>query len=322
MSGIRASVVLAVAVAGCASAGSPEPGGDPGLGGDLDASIGTLPDGCTDLDLDTTCDATDVCPGFDDRVDADADSIPDGCDVCAGSDDRVDSDADTVPDGCDRCAGSDDRIDADADTVPDGCDECPGFDDRVDTNGNGVPDACDVQTRVIDLKQVGSNLWRGWHSSTGGHTSANDNTLTGLFTAATYNSYYVFPLAGFSPGMIQSVTLEIQLESYTGDASETFSVWDVTTPAATVENTETSTTIFSDLQSGAQYATATVTAAQLNSILSVPLSAQAVADVTAKLGQDFVLGIHLDTAPGWIRFGHTGADATPTVIRLRIQYLP
>jgi hypothetical protein len=302
MSGTRASIILAVALAGCAMAGKPEPGGDdPGLMGTIDASVPPPPDACPDLDLDTRCDVDDVCPGFDDRVDSDGDTVPDGCDICAGADDRVDSDADTVPDGCDRC---------------------PGADDRIDVNENGVPDACDVQTIVVDLKKVGSNLWRGWHSSSGGHTSANDNTLTGLYNGATYNSYFVFTLAGFSPSTIQSVTLELQLESYSGDGSETLSIWDVTTPASTVENTETNNVIFNDLQSGVRYATLTVTNAQLNSIVAIPLNAQAVADVTSKLGQDFVVGVHVDTPPGWVRFGHTGSDAAPTVNRLRIQYLP
>ena len=295
-------LVVGILTVGCASAGVPGPGDDdPGIGGGTDASVVVPADACPDLDLDTVCDADDVCPGFDDRLDADADSIPDGCDVCAAGDDRVDSDGDTIADACDAC---------------------PGADDRVDANMNGVPDACDVQTRVIDLKKVGTNLWRGWHSSAGGHMSNNDNTMTGLYNATTYNSYFVFSLAGFAPGTIQSVTLELQLENYTGDASETFSVWDVTTPASSVENTETSAAIFNDLQSGVRYATATATSAQLGSILSIPLSAQAIADVTAKLGQDFVVGVHLDTAPGWIRFGHTGNDATPTVNRLRIEYLP
>ncbi|MBL0046315.1 MAG: gliding motility-associated C-terminal domain-containing protein [Flavobacteriales bacterium] len=37
-----------------------------------------------DTDNDGVCDATDICPGFDDNVDTDSDGIPDGCDdICS-----------------------------------------------------------------------------------------------------------------------------------------------------------------------------------------------------------------------------------------------
>jgi hypothetical protein len=186
-----------------------------------------------------------------------------------------------------------------------------------------VADCSEVQTRTIDLKSVGGNLWRGWHASTGGHTSSNENTLTGVYSGATHNSYFVFSLAGLNATIVTAVTLQLQLELYSStDANETFSVWDVTAASSDVENVATSATIFNDLQSGNQYATAMATSAQLNQILSIPLGAQAVTDVKAKLGSDIVFGVHLDTAPGYIRFGHTGPDATPTVIRLVVNYLP
>ncbi len=82
-----------------------------------------------DGDGDGTCDAFDLCPGFDDAADDDGDDVADGCDVCEGSDDNLDADADGVPDGCDVCEGSDDNLDIDADGVPDGCDACIGVED-------------------------------------------------------------------------------------------------------------------------------------------------------------------------------------------------
>lgn len=36
---------------------------------------------CPDADGDGVCDASDICPGFDDNVDTDGDGIPDGCDT-------------------------------------------------------------------------------------------------------------------------------------------------------------------------------------------------------------------------------------------------
>jgi hypothetical protein len=234
-----------------------------------------------------------------------------------------DADNDGVCNGADKCAGFDDRIDTDLDTVADGCDKCAGEDDRIDANANMVPDCLETATRTVDLKAVNGNLWRGWHASNGGHLTDNDNTLTGEFSGATYNSYYVFALTGFVASKITSVTLEIQLEQYSsGDANETFSVWDVSAAGAAVEASGTNATIFNDLQSGVSYAVSTVTSAQVATILSIPLSAQAATDATAKVGNDFVVGIHLDSPPNYLRFGNTGASAPPNVVRVVVKYLP
>jgi hypothetical protein len=272
-------------VAACAQAGTPGVGGDDTGGGD---------DG----------------PGLD----AKGAILADAC---------GDDDADTVCNADDKCAGHDDKVDADADTIADGCDKCPGVDDRIDVNANQQPDCIEYVTRTIALKQVGANLWRGWHASSGPHTSDNDNTLTGENGAAFYNSYFVFPLTGFTASSIQQLTLQLQLEMYsTADAQETFSVWDVTTPAATVEASGTNINIYNDLGSGVQYATGTAAAAQINTLLTIPLNAMAALHASQKLGQDFVVGLHVDTTPGWLRFGHTGSGATPTTIQLVIKYLP
>lgn len=233
-----------------------------------------------------------------------------------------DDDNDMVCNATDKCPGFDDAKDMDMDTVADGCDQCAGADDRIDSNNNQKPDCTELVMFTVPLKNVGGNLWRGWHSSTGGHSTSNENTLTGDYSGATYNSYYVFTLTGFTATSIQGVTLQLQLENYSGDATESFTVWDVTTPAANVENTATDVNIYNDLMTGVSYGTGTAMSSQLNQLLSVPLNAQAAMGATAKLGQDFVVGVHVDTAPGYIRFGHTGSGATPTTIQLAIKYLP
>ncbi|NVB82500.1 MAG: hypothetical protein HOV81_29240 [Kofleriaceae bacterium] len=235
-----------------------------------------------------------------------------------------DDDSDGVCNIVDKCAGHPDNVDTDADTIADGCDRCPGVDDRVDINTNSVPDCAETQMRTIDLKSVSGNRWRGWYANNSAHATGNDNTLTGAYLGGTYNSYYVFPLSGFSASVITSVTLELQLELYTADATETISVWDVTTPAATVENGTTDATIFTDLQAGNQYATATISNAQLNQIVAIPLNARAAMDATGKLNNDFVIGVHLDTAPGYVRFGDTsgGQGNENATNRITIKYLP
>jgi hypothetical protein len=274
-----ARIIAIIVGAGCASAGAPDSGDDTGGSN---------------------------TPMVDARVEVPIDACPD-------------MDNDGACNAADLCPGSDDRLDSDSDTIADGCDECPGMDDRIDVNMNGMPDGCETQTRTVDLKQVGTNFWRGWYASNSAHATTNDYTLTGDFNSGVYNSYFVFPLAGITATSVVSVSLVLTYEANaTGDPTETFSIWDVTTAATTVENSTTNAAIHSDLMTGTSYGTQVLTSAQLTTTVTIPLSAQAALDVKAKLGADFVVGVHLDTPPGWIRFGSTGAATT----RLVINYLP
>ncbi|HEY4183075.1 MAG TPA: hypothetical protein VGM90_39905 [Kofleriaceae bacterium] len=232
----------------------------------------------------------------------------------------IDIDHDGVCNAVDICPGADDSVDSDADTIPDGCDDCPGTDDRIDANANNIPDCAEVLTKAIDLKVVGGNYWRGWHSLGAMHTSGNDNTATGDTGGSIYNSYFIFPLAGITASSIQSVTLELELESYVGAATETFSIWDVTSAPSDVENSGDSSVIFPDLQSGTKYGMNTLTAGQVNQVITTPLAAAA--DVKAHLGQDFAVGVHLDTAAGtYVRFS-SGEAGEVRHDRLVITYVP
>lgn len=265
--------------------------------GEVKEPAGMVDAPCTDTDNDTVCDSADTC---------------------ATGDDRLDGDNDTVANACDRCSGFDDLADADNDTVPDGCDNCASSDDRVDDNMNGVPDGCDLQTRILDLKIVGTNKWRGWHSNTATHQTTNDFTNTGDLGGGNYNAYFVFSAANFTAFAIKSVTLELELEAYpTPDAMETLSVWDVSTPTEVLEADATSIPIYMDLMTGATYGRHMFGAAQVGMVMTIPLDPQAATDLQAKLGQDFAIGLHLDTAPTWVRFGMDEVR----VQRLVVKYL-
>jgi len=96
--------------------------------------------GCPDADGDGVCDASDVCPGFDDGLDADVDGIPDGCDACP-LDPLDDADGDGVCGELDVCPGFDDGLDADADGMPDGCDG--------DDDDDGLTDIVETLTGVF-----------------------------------------------------------------------------------------------------------------------------------------------------------------------------
>ena len=111
---------------------------------DMGAYEYQAPGGDADSDGDGTCDAVDLCPGFDDALDADMDGAPDDCDVCPGVDDTLDADMDGVPDDCDVCPGFDDNADSDGDGIPDGCESPCGSLNFGDVDGNGSLDISDV----------------------------------------------------------------------------------------------------------------------------------------------------------------------------------
>ena len=142
---------------------------------------------------------------------------------------------------------------------------------------------------------------RGWWDETGEHESVNDNTWTGFEggTAYMYNSYFIFDLSGIT-GDKTGARLRLELENYvSGDLSETCSVYDVSTDAATLEAVGTGqTSIFNDLQSGNVYGTFEVESGDVGSIIEIPLSAGAISDINSSAGGTFAVGIHLDTYSG------------------------
>jgi uncharacterized protein RhaS with RHS repeats len=175
---------------------------------------------------------------------------------------------------------------------------------------------------AVDIKEVDGNYWRGWHVIDGvtAHSSSNDNTITGEYRSGS-NSYFVFDLSAFTATAILSVDLELELENYNSvDATETLSVWDVSTDSATVEADGYDENIYNDLMTGNLYGRLTVNSGLVGSVLSIPLDAQAAIDVENALGGDFSVGVHLDTEPpGFIRFSNGSEVRTH---RLLITYVP
>jgi hypothetical protein len=176
------------------------------------------------------------------------------------------------------------------------------------------PQICTIQTDndCNPVQVVLPAVNRGWWRSAGAHSSSNDNTLTGHTSIDDYNSYFSFDLTGIT-GTIIGAELRLEIESFSsGDGTETLSVWDVSTPAATLEASGTSLPIFNDLMQGSPYGTFTVLQSEVGSIKTIVLSSQAVADITAALGGGYSVGCHVDTIVGtatqWVRFS-SGSEA-------------
>jgi hypothetical protein len=138
---------------------------------------------------------------------------------------------------------------------------------------------------------------RGWYDHTGAHSSGNKNTITGQDGSGTtdYNSFFLFNLGSLS-GTVTSGVLRLELEAYFGpDAFEAFTVYDVSTPAGLLSaNNSGQVGIFNDLQSGNIYGTGSATASQVGTILTINLSAAAIANINAAAGGTFAVGVHLN----------------------------
>jgi hypothetical protein len=193
---------------------------------------------------------------------------------------------------------------------------------------DAMPDAPPAQllTKTIPVKQVGTNYWRGWISKSGtssGHSPV-DNTFTGETSPGNdLDSYLVFPLTGITASQVVDATLHLQVYSYTGDATETISVWDVTTPPDQLESTPGTVAIHDDLETGIKYGSFTVKATDVSSnpatYLTIPLNADAASGVKARLGQDFAIGMSMDTVPGYVLFS---SNSEPETLELVIHYNP
>ena len=167
------------------------------------------------------------------------------------------------------------------------------------SNDKCCPSGCsssndnDCHTRQITLTAAD----RGWYSSTGFHDPANKNTFTGFSPPFTYNTYFLFDLSSVN-GKIVSATLVLEEEHYFGsDMSEAASVWDVSNPA-TLSSTSQSAAIYSDLQTGNAYAKFSATALGVGTMISTPLSGQAVTDLNAAHQGPFAVGVHIETLSG------------------------
>jgi hypothetical protein len=136
---------------------------------------------------------------------------------------------------------------------------------------------------------------RGWYDDDGTHQDSNDNTFTGaLADSRILNSFFTFDLAALTT--VSSGVLRLELEEYFGrDPSEDFAVFDVVTSVPTLNATNFGRIdIFQDLESGTIYGARTATRADVGSVLEIPLSGAAIADINAAAGGLFAVGVHVN----------------------------
>ena len=138
---------------------------------------------------------------------------------------------------------------------------------------------------------------QGWWSATASNVNTSDNYFTGeRDDGAVLRSFFTFNLASLDLAGQTVVAAALELVRYTydsTDASETIALFDVSTPAATLNNNSgVSAAIFNDLGSGKNYGAFPVNdyAASSALTLTFALNAGALADITAAAGGFFSVG--------------------------------
>jgi hypothetical protein len=158
-------------------------------------------------------------------------------------------------------------------------------------------------TTIGNWNEGGDQNRSTWNSWTGHRYESGPHEVNGFF---------VFDLGPLT-GTVTSAKLKLKLDLYySGDPSESCTLYDVTTPIGELTASGSGRTdIFSDLQGGNAYGNMTATLADQGTLILISLSAAAISDINAAKGSQFAVGAHLTTWSGisqyeGLRWGYYG----------------
>jgi hypothetical protein len=148
----------------------------------------------------------------------------------------------------------------------------------------------------------------GSYQSNGSHTAAATNYITGLSFGALSRSFFVFDLTGVS-SPIAAATLNLYnpntnphpccLGYRSPSATETFNLFDVSTPVGTVTGGGAGlTNVFDDLGAGSMFGSYVASAADNGKVISIALNAAGLAALNGALGSVITFGGALSTLSG------------------------
>lgn len=135
------------------------------------------------------------------------------------------------------------------------------------------------------------NQTQGWWNNVIGHFSFNPNYICASdVLAGVYNNFFSFEISGLAGKTVTSATFNVQRatgESSSGKTFHTYSIFDVSTPAATLKASgPANPAIHSDLASGVSYGTHNISVAgSFSEILHLALNANAVADINTAISK-------------------------------------
>jgi len=166
----------------------------------------------------------------------------------------------------------------------------------------------------------------GTYNASGFHLAANKSYTTGIAGGVENRSYFVFSIPVL-PAQLVSAVLELEnpVNGYRSpDPMETLQIFEVSTPLAMLQATNFGAiAIFADLGTGTPYAFRTVSAADNNTLINIPLNAAALAAITGAAGGSLAFGGALTSLAGVTDefvFGFTGTGSP--IRRLELTFVP
>ena len=144
---------------------------------------------------------------------------------------------------------------------------------------------------------------RGWYREDGFTIAFNTNYEAGIQTASDptprLRSFFVFDLSTFSTGTIAGLTLQAFTSGYVSpDPTETFTLFDYSGSISDLTAGVNSVSDYNDLGSGTVFGTATVSAANNNTSVTITLNSSAITAANQAAGGLFAIGGDLTTATG------------------------
>lgn len=212
----------------------------------------------------------------------------------------TDIDGESRPQNNQSDIGADEFVDGDADQMPDYWEARYGLEIGVDDSGADLDDdgLSNLYEYQFDLNPAEANPVhaaqnRGWYDDTGFHDQSDNSTRCGFGNSTEHRPYFIFELPGGS-GTVTGAILRLELADYQGfKPSMIFRTYEVVTEPATLEASGSGqVSIFNDLGDGVRYAEdVSISPADSGTIVSIPLSAEAIEAINTSLGGNFSVGL-------------------------------
>jgi Fe-S cluster biogenesis protein NfuA len=157
---------------------------------------------------------------------------------------------------------------------------------------------------------------RGWYSSTDFHAPTNTTYFVGNCSScpfAYFNNWFVFDLSGVDEVITgASLMLWNPNNFVSGDLTENFQLFDVSTPIDDLISSFGGLGVFADLGSGTSYGSYTLTPASSGAQVTIPLNAAGLAALNAGLGERVAMGGSITTLDGSPGTQEVAFGGTPT----------
>ena len=148
---------------------------------------------------------------------------------------------------------------------------------------------CGAASRASAATIVLGAIDQGWYRQNGEHLVANPNYVAGMTGGNQFRNFFVFDLAGLTS--IQSAALRLNTEEYSSaDPTETYTLFDVTTPIASLINGTGGLGAFDDLGSGTSYGSRVYSLGDEFQVRDLTLNPAALTALNLTIGGLFALG--------------------------------